>query len=51
MSWEQLWCNAVDNSRTVNAVEDMQLICMLGMSTMDDSLVQMSLSEGTDALR
>jgi hypothetical protein len=51
VSWEQLWCNAVGNSRTVNAVEDMQPICMLGMSTMDDCLVQMLLSEGTDVLR
>jgi len=51
MSWEQLWCNVVDNKRTVNTVGDMQLICMPCMSTMDDCLVQMSLSEGTDGLK
>ena len=50
MSWEQLWCNALDNNRTVNSAEDMQPICMLGMSTLDDCFVQMPLSEGTDKL-
>jgi len=28
MSWEQLWCNVIENNRTVNTVEDRQLICM-----------------------
>jgi hypothetical protein len=28
MSCEQHWYNALDNNRTVNTVEDMQLICM-----------------------
>ena len=28
MSWEQLWCNAFDNERTISIVEERQLIVM-----------------------